>query len=249
MEMYSLWAGMAEDDTEHVFIGGRYERLADQKKKAQLCFSQGNYDEALALYNRALEVSPADIEALNGKGLILLKLGREKEARRVYALIQQIQQAPGTGSGQGFFRPKYSTFPADSSYTTAKYQYQGEKNPVIAACCSAAIPGLGQVYNGELWKGIIVFALTLMGIVFLLIPGLMVWMFGVFSAYTTAGKMNSGEYPSRPASYREMLIFAVAAMIIIIIALMVALFLLSVLLAGIAGTRFPNPFEGSGVPA
>jgi TM2 domain-containing membrane protein YozV len=46
----------------------------------------------------------------------------------------------------------------------------------VAALCSALIPGLGQVYNGELWKGITICALTLTGIIFLVIPGLMVWM-------------------------------------------------------------------------
>jgi len=57
---------------------------------------QGKYDEALALFNQVLEVNPSDPEALNGKGLTLLKLGREDEARQVYAFIRQNQHAPGT---------------------------------------------------------------------------------------------------------------------------------------------------------
>jgi TM2 domain-containing membrane protein YozV len=228
--------------------GGEYVRLSDIKKKAQFSFNKGNYDDALALYNEVLEISPADDEALNGKGLTLLKLGRETEARQMHAIIQQIRQSPGTGSGPGPSRSRYTTPPAASSYTSTKYHHHEEKNPLVAALCSVLIPGLGQVYNGELGKGVVICALSLVGIIFLLVPGLMVWMYGAFTAYTVAGKINSGKYPYQPTSIMEMLIFAILAIIMIFIAIVVGVYLLSVLLSGMAETWFPNPFEASGIP-
>ena len=53
-------------------------------------------------------------------------------------------------------------------------------------------PGLGQVYNGQAGKGFAVFLLTLMGLVMLVIPGLIVWLYGMYDAYSVAGKMNTG---------------------------------------------------------
>jgi TM2 domain-containing membrane protein YozV len=206
--------------------------LADTKVMARLSLERGRYDEALALFNQVLEVNPSDTEALNGKGLALLGLGRGSEARQVSALIQQIRHAPGTGSGQGPSLPKYSTPSTGSLYAPAKYNRPVRKTPVVAALCSTIIPGLGQVYNGESVKGIIVFALTLMGLVFLILPGLMVWLFSAYSAYTVAGKMNSGEYPTRPASIRAMAVFAGAAIILIIVAIAAAVYLFSLLLSG-----------------
>lgn len=76
------------------------------------------------------------------------------------------------------------------------------------------------------------FALTLMGLVFLILPGLMVWLFSVSTAYTVAGMMNSGQYPSRPSNYRAMALFAGGAIIMIIVAIMASRYLLTLLLSG-----------------
>jgi hypothetical protein len=65
------------------------------------------------------------------------------------------------------------------------------------------------VYNGESGKGIIIFALTLTGLVLLILPGLMVWLFSAYNAYTVARMINSGEYPSRPASLSPMALLPV----------------------------------------
>jgi TM2 domain-containing membrane protein YozV len=219
------------DPVEPAFSGGTSGRISDQKAQARLSLEQGNYDAALSLFNRVLAVNPADPEALNGKGLALLGLGRDDEARRVHALIQQIQHAPGTGSGPGPSLSKYSPSPPGSSYAPAKYNHREQKNPVVAALCSMVIPGLGQVYNGETGKGIIVFALTLMGLVFLILPGVMVWLLSIHNASAVAGKMNSGEYTSRSSSFRSMALFAGAAIIMMIIAIVAGLYLLSVLLS------------------
>ncbi|KXB06746.1 hypothetical protein AKJ51_03000 [candidate division MSBL1 archaeon SCGC-AAA382A20] len=73
-----------------------------------------------------------------------------------------------------------------------------EKSPGIAAVASALFTGLGQIYNGQISKGIMfivigaVFAgLMLVIIGFVLYP--IFWIYNVYDAYKTAKKINSGE--------------------------------------------------------
>lgn len=59
-----------------------------------------------------------------------------------------------------------------------------EKSPVLALILSIIIGGLGQVYNGQIGKGLLIFFTT-----WLIIP----WIYGIIDAYRTAKKINSGE--------------------------------------------------------
>lgn len=77
-------------------------------------------------------------------------------------------------------------------------QIYHQKNSGIAAVLSFLFVGLGQIYNGEIAKGlifivcgIICICLTLVyiGYIFYLI----LWIFGIYDAYSTANKINSGE--------------------------------------------------------
>lgn len=69
------------------------------------------------------------------------------------------------------------------------------KNPGLAAVLSFFIIGLGQIYNGQIGKGILLFGcaivcgfLTLILIGYLLLPFL--WLYGIYDAYKTADKLN-----------------------------------------------------------
>ncbi|MCK9573272.1 MAG: DUF5683 domain-containing protein [Candidatus Omnitrophica bacterium] len=59
-----------------------------------------------------------------------------------------------------------------------------EHSPALAAILSFIIAGLGQMYNGQVWKGFIIFITSL-----LVIP----WIIGIFDAYFVAKKISSGE--------------------------------------------------------
>lgn len=59
-----------------------------------------------------------------------------------------------------------------------------QRNPTIAALLSFIIGGAGQLYNGQIGKGILIFLTT-----WLIIP----WIYGIFDAYNTANKINKGE--------------------------------------------------------
>ncbi|MCI0453925.1 MAG: hypothetical protein L0Y68_02880 [Candidatus Dadabacteria bacterium] len=70
------------------------------------------------------------------------------------------------------------------------------KNPGIAAVLSFFFTGLGQIYNGQIGKGILfiifqIISILLMfsGIGFITFP--IIWIWGMVDAYKTAEKINA----------------------------------------------------------
>jgi len=119
------------------------------------------------------------------------------------------------------------------------------KNPLIAGFCSSVLPGLGQVYNGETAKGFFIFLLTLVGLVIFLIPGLIVWLYAMYNAYSVAGKMNTGEISFRETRILHMVLFSVFAVIIIIIVLLIIITIVMAILTSLLGTDNYNGLYGS----
>ena len=70
------------------------------------------------------------------------------------------------------------------------------KTRLRAALLSLVFPGLGQIYNGENFKGFLLFFWTLAGLI-MIIPGIIIWVYGIYDARKVALKMNSGVIPSR----------------------------------------------------
>jgi TM2 domain-containing membrane protein YozV len=69
-------------------------------------------------------------------------------------------------------------------------------NPFVAAVLSALFPGLGQIYNRELEKGLAIIVVsfltmlsTLVLVGFLLFP--IVWVYAIYDAYTVADAMEN----------------------------------------------------------
>ena len=83
---------------------------------------------------------------------------------------------------------------------TVRYQepiYQ-LKNPGVAAVLSAVFVGLGQIYNGEIAKGLMFMVAYFISIilVFLIIGFIttpLLWIYGIYDAYDTAKRINTGE--------------------------------------------------------
>ncbi|MDN5375132.1 MAG: hypothetical protein PWQ39_172 [Thermacetogenium sp.] len=72
-----------------------------------------------------------------------------------------------------------------------------QKNPGLAAVLSFLITGLGQIYNGQIGKGIgLIVAAGIAGLLcfvvigFVLLP--IIWIYGIYDAYKTAEKINQG---------------------------------------------------------
>jgi TM2 domain-containing membrane protein YozV len=92
-----------------------------------------------------------------------------------------------------------------------------EKNPILAAIASLLFSGLGQVYNGSFGKGLLIFFGTLIGSMIFLIPGLIVLVYGIYDAYTTAKKMNEGQVPFVPYNTTHIIAFVVIGFVVIVI--------------------------------
>ncbi len=64
---------------------------------------------------------------------------------------------------------------------------------MMAAIGSFLIPGLGQVYNGEgMVKGFLYVIGVFIGTIIFVIRDWLIWLYGIYNAYSVAGKKNSG---------------------------------------------------------
>lgn len=126
----------------------------------------------------------------------------------------------GAATGPASIEPK----PAQTAQAVPKATStagQGEKSPVLAAIASFLFSGLGQVYNGSFGKGLLIFFGTLIGSMFFLIPGLIVLVYGIYDAYTTAKKMNEGQVPFVPYQTTHIIAFVVIGIVVMIIYILV----------------------------
>jgi TM2 domain-containing membrane protein YozV len=119
-----------------------------------------------------------------------------------------------------------------AAYTQQPVAVREEKNAGVALILSFFFTGSGQVYNGEMGKGIGVLLGTIIGYMIFVIPGLLVFLYGLYDAYTTAQKMNKGEIPYKPTSMGAVIAFIVAEIV-------VALLFLFVVMAMIMGSSTP----------
>ncbi len=87
------------------------------------------------------------------------------------------------------------------------------KNPEKAAVLSLILPGLGQAYNGRSDEGAVIALGTGMCLMVYIIPGILVWAYGVYYTYTTAQRMNHSVIPFRPGTTVGMIFVAFFALI------------------------------------
>jgi hypothetical protein len=73
------------------------------------------------------------------------------------------------------------------------------------------------VYNGQTGKGIGFLIGFLIGYMLFVIPGVIVWLYGIYDAYTTAQKMNKGEIPFIASSTGTVIAFIVVEFILVIV--------------------------------
>jgi len=85
-----------------------------------------------------------------------------------------------------------------------------KKNPVMAAGLSLLFNGLGQAYNGQFAKGVLVLLASLFGLFIMIVPGIVIWLWGGYDAYRTAKWMNEGLVP-----YRETSMMMIAAFMVV----------------------------------
>lgn len=72
------------------------------------------------------------------------------------------------------------------------------KNPGLAAVFSFLVVGLGQIYNGQIAKGLLLLVgAVISGILMIILIGfvfwIIIWIYAIYDAYNTAKRINSGE--------------------------------------------------------
>jgi TM2 domain-containing membrane protein YozV len=112
-----------------------------------------------------------------------------------------------------------------------------KKEPILAAILSFFFGGSGQVYNGELGKGILILLGTILGAFLFIIPGIIVWIYGIYDAYTVANQMNLGQIEFKEATGESIiayiLVYFAAIILAIVLVFFVVLALAGVFLAGV----------------
>ncbi len=72
------------------------------------------------------------------------------------------------------------------------------KNPTTAAVLSMIIPGMGQAYNGQSALGMLFAFGAGIGLLFALVPGILIWLFSIYIAYSSARSINREIIPFAP---------------------------------------------------
>ncbi|HXW99015.1 MAG TPA: hypothetical protein VEI51_04780 [Methanomicrobiales archaeon] len=127
----------------------------------------------------------------------------EKYASRADgSAMGEFEHPPDTGfRGERVFA---DTRDRDSRPDRPEYTYGGkdpfEKNPTLSAILSLFIPGLGQSYQGRYDLGLLIAVGAGGGLLVAMVPGIAVWVYGIYEAYATARRINDGTEPFRPAS-------------------------------------------------
>ncbi len=105
------------------------------------------------------------------------------------------------------------------------------RSPALAAILSFIIAGLGQIYNGQIGKGILIFFTS-----WLVIP----WVIGIVDAYKIAVKINKGEIlvKSRPGC----LVAAIIGLVVFIIGIATVVLLAAIAIPNLLRARL-NAYE------
>lgn len=84
--------------------------------------------------------------------------------------------------------------------TSSQTATQDTKSPGIAAIASFFLPGLGQIYNGQIGKGLLIMVFYII-MIFMLVSAptiamlliIAIWLGAIYDGYTQAEKHNRGE--------------------------------------------------------
>jgi len=108
------------------------------------------------------------------------------------------------------------------------------KNPILAALLSM-IPGLGQAYNGQLGKAFLFLIGVIIGSI-LIIPGVIIWIYGIYHAYKTAKQMNYGDIPFKNTNIVLIIFFGIIGVVFILIIFALVAVIIGAFTYGVVGS-------------
>lgn len=151
------------------------KEIKDLLSRANMERVRGNYEKALEIIKHAHELSPDDPQVLELFGDILRARGKLKEALEMYrTALQKAGHKPTVEEKIAKLTIELSEIAKQEEFRAwlrehPKYRPKG-KNPSVAALASMAIPGAGQVYNGDFAKGVALFVISLLSLAGWLTP-------------------------------------------------------------------------------
>jgi hypothetical protein len=199
------------------------------------------YQEALVSFDRALYINPRHENAKKARAFVVDRIGGQGTREN-----SPPAQASGAGSGNPSPVPK-TPMPGE----TGKI-----RNPALAAIFSFFFPGWGQWYCGRTWDGLKIYGAILVvwilafilnsllvssgspswyaaiGMIYLLLY-IVIWIYGMYDAYRTAGKINRGELEFS----RKSRLFWIPAILLIIVVAIIILAVISAAAFGIAASQ------------
>ena len=99
------------------------------------------------------------------------------------------------------------------------------KVPAVSAILSAFFPGLGQIYNGDrLSKGLLLFFIFFIGSLFWFLPGIIVWIYGMYDAYRNANLIQKGETAYRPVLSGDLFLMVFIPLVVMLVSLAATIF-------------------------
>jgi len=101
------------------------------------------------------------------------------------------------------------------------------KSPTLAALLSI-FPGLGAVYTGKQQEGVIIAFGAWFGLLLWYIPGILIWLFGIHYAWSTARNIRNGTLPYSTVTQVSMIVWAAGTILVFITFLFVAYTAISV---------------------
>ncbi len=129
---------------------------------------RGDYDLAVKTIEKALEISPDDLDAREFSADMLFARGKLEEASEHYKEIMAADKSRASAEEkyakailQIAEGKRQQQLLRDILENPSKYKNAPPaRSPVMAAVLSAA-PGFGQIYNGQFVRGVIIFMLTM----------------------------------------------------------------------------------------
>jgi len=192
------------------------------KEAGDRFFGEGDYEAASMNYVRAIELNHNYLDAWDGLSLALRKMGRTDEAEHALHIAKDLQ-GEGAGTMVSHAPPLHEETGHGKQHPDYSRQEREKKNPALAAIASVFFAGLGQIYNGQNLKGFLIFFGTIFGVALLIVPGLVIWLFGIYDAYVTAKKIKYGKIPYEPANLLFVLLYFVI-LVVVGVALAAAIF-------------------------
>lgn len=114
------------------------------------------------------------------------------------------------------------------------------KVPLISLILSTFYPGLGQIYNGDsLKKGLLFFWGCIIGSFVFLIPGIIIWIYGMYDAYSVADKMNRREIEYKETKNKDIILVILIPLVIMLILMFISLYI-AILALGSLNSVFPD---------